>query len=166
MTSKAAGTENSTLTRRTGLKQFNARLSARPALPDEMTWAFQLFKRCLGRYIDQTWGWDEVFQQHGFLENFSPANFDIIILNQQRIGGMSFISRSDDLKLELLMIDAPWRNTGLGSTIMQSLMAQATARSQPLRLSVLRCNPALHFYQRLNFRTESQDSERYRMIYP
>jgi GNAT superfamily N-acetyltransferase len=166
MTTGADGTENDILTRRTGLKQFTSQLSARPALPDEMTWAFQLFKRCLGRYIDQTWGWDEVFQQHGFLENFSPVNFDIIILNQQRIGGMSLISRSDDLKLELLMIDAPWRNIGLGSTIMQSLMTQATARSQPIRLSCLRCNPALHLYQHLGFRTESEDNERFQMIYP
>lgn len=148
------------------LKQFSPNLSARPALPDEMPWAFQLFKRCLYRYIDQTWGWDEVFQQHGFLENFSPGNFDFLILRRQRIGGLSLVRRDDDLKLELLLIDAPWRNNGLGSTIMQSLMTQATARSLPLRLSVLRCNPAYHFYQKLNFRTESQDSERYQMVYP
>ncbi|WP_339869390.1 GNAT family N-acetyltransferase [Pseudohongiella nitratireducens] len=151
---------------RPGLKQFNTNLSARPALPDEMPWAFQLFKRCLGRYIDQTWGWDEVFQQHGFLENFSPSNFDILILKDVRIGGISLISMKRHLQLELLVIDAPWRNSGLGSTIMQSLIMQATAESLPIRLKVLRCNPAYNFYQRLNFRTESSDNERYQMIYP
>ena len=70
------------------------------------------------------------------------------------------------LQLELLVIDAPWRNSGLGSTIMQSLIRQATAESLPIRLKVLRCNPAYNFYQRLNFRTESSDNERYQMIYP
>ena len=131
-----------------------------------MPWAFQLFKRCLGRYIDQTWGWDDVFQQHGFLENFSPNNFDILLLRDQRIGGLSLLHMKDFLQLELLLIDAPWRNSGLGSTIMQPLMKQATAQSIPIRLRVLRCNPAYNFYQKLNFRTESQDSERYQMIYP
>jgi ribosomal protein S18 acetylase RimI-like enzyme len=49
---------------------------------------------------------------------------------------------------------------------MQLLINQAETQKMPIRLSVLRNNPAHQFYRRLGFEVIAEDSFRYEMSLP
>lgn len=158
-------------------------LHYRKAKPDDMDWAYQLFRTTMKEYIDQTWGWDELFQRHGFDENIRSSGLVIVSLadntaqndNPQNvtqditqaitdIGAYSLKQKTDHLLLDMLLVAPHWQRHGHGSRILQHILQQGKAASQPIRLSVLRNNPAYHFYCRHGFSIESEDDFRYRMI--
>lgn len=137
-------------------------LSYRRATARDMPWAYQLFRTGMKDYIEQTWGWDEVFQHHSFMENIPPARFTVINNEVQDIGGYC-LKRVDGshLQLELLIIAPVWRKQGLGTLVMQELMRQASKGRLPLQLKVLKTNPAITFYRRLGFAIHEEDRDRY-----
>jgi ribosomal protein S18 acetylase RimI-like enzyme len=137
----------------------------RKAETREMDWVYQLFKSCLQEYISATWGWDELFQRHSFDENIPAAGFVIASSNGIDIGGYSLQKKDGYLYLEMLLIAPAWQRRGLGRVIMQHLLELSTQHQKPLRLSVLKTNPASEFYTRLGLGTESEDQYRYRMVW-
>jgi GNAT superfamily N-acetyltransferase len=146
-------------------------LHYRKAKPEDMDWAYQLFRTTMKEYIDQTWGWDELFQRHGFDENIRSAGLLIVSLDDKlakdqaaKIGAYSLKQNTGYLLLDMLLVAPQWQRHGYGSRILQHILQQGNATSQPIRLSVLRNNPAYHFYCRHGFTIESQDDFRYRMI--
>ncbi|MEX0740685.1 MAG: GNAT family N-acetyltransferase [Pseudohongiella sp.] len=147
----------------------DVRLSYRTAKAGEMDWIYQIFKTGMQSYITRTWGWNELFQEHSFFDNLPAASFVIASIDMpgQRgvdIGGYCLKKKADHLSLEMLLLDPSWQRQGYGSAIMSEVMRQAARANAPVRLSVLKINPAFHFYQRLGFVVESEDSIRYRMI--
>jgi ribosomal protein S18 acetylase RimI-like enzyme len=137
----------------------------RKADPTEMDWVYRLFKSCLQEYISATWGWDELFQRHSFDENITAADFVIARWKNEDIGGYSLQKKDGYLYLEMLLVEPCWQRQGLGRVIMQHLIEQSAQQRLPLRLSVLKTNPAADFYTRLGLHTESEDQYRYRMIW-
>lgn len=144
------------------------RLSYRKAQAWEMDWAYQIFKTCMQSYITQTWGWNELFQEHSFFENLPASSFIIASLGAREdegvdIGGYFLKQKADHLYLEMLLIDPAWQRQGLGSEIMHLLQDQAREQGMAIRLSVLKVNPAVRFYQELGFTIDHEDDIRYRM---
>lgn len=141
-------------------------LSFRKAEIEEMDWAYLLFKEGLQKYIAQTWGWNELFQRHSFLANLPASSFVIISLDEKDVGGYCLKNKTDHLYLEMLLIRASMQRKGIGSLVMQSLIKQAETQDMPIRLSVLRNNPAHQFYRRLGFDVVAEDSFRYELSIP
>jgi len=141
-------------------------LSFRKAEIEEMDWAYLLFKDGLQQYIAQTWGWNELFQRHSFLANLPASSFVIITLDQQDVGGYCLKNKTDHVYLEMLLISTPMQRQGIGSQVMQLLINQAETQNMPIRLSVLRNNPAHQFYRRLGFEVIAEDSFRFEMSLP
>jgi ribosomal protein S18 acetylase RimI-like enzyme len=139
-------------------------LNLRRAEPREMDWAYQIFKSGMRNYIEKTWGWNELFQHHSFQENFPASGFTIISLDGIDIGGFCLKQKPGHLLLEMLLIDPAWQRQGYGSEIMQHIMKKAEQQKLPIRLSVLKANPALGFYQALGFTVEDEDEVRYKLL--
>ena len=55
------------------------------------------------------------------------------------------------------------RNLGLGSALVGDLLALAASRNLPLRLRVLRVNPARRLYERLGFAQSGESATHYEM---
>lgn len=53
--------------------------------------------------------------------------------------------------LAKLYLLPPFQGEGLGSTLLEQLIADAGTLRMPLRLTVLQVNPARHFYERHGF---------------
>ncbi|TFH75851.1 N-acetyltransferase [Gammaproteobacteria bacterium LSUCC0112] len=138
-------------------------LSFRKAEIEEMDWAYLLFKEGLQQYIAQTWGWNELFQRHSFLANLPASSFVIITRNSEDVGGYCLKHKTDHLYLEMLLLTAPAQRQGIGTHVMNLLIDQANHEDLPIRLSVLRNNPAHLFYRRLGFDVVAEDNFRYEM---
>ena len=91
-------------------------------------------------------------QTNGYLTQFPQARFDIIELDGEPIGRIVVDRPADMINLIDQAIVPAWRNQGLGTTIMRTLMDEVRARGIPLRLMVGSSNdPSLRLYLRLGF---------------
>ena len=83
--------------------------------------------------------------------HYPDADFQLILLDGQPIGRL-YVARLDE---ELLIIDIAllpaYRNAGIGSRLLEDLLAEAAAAGKPARIHVEKFNPALRLYQRLGF---------------
>jgi ribosomal protein S18 acetylase RimI-like enzyme len=91
--------------------------------------------------------------QHTFyMEQFKGAAFDLLVLNGQPIGRLYLDRRVDELRIIDIALLPEYRNQGLGSRLMQKILAEAEAAGLPVRIHVEHYNPARRLYQRLGFK--------------
>ena len=107
-------------------------------------------------------GWDETEKdsflrmqfnaQHGFYqEQFPAADFDIILAGDQPIGRLYVDRRDDEIRVVDIALLLEHRNAGIGSMLLNGLLAEASAEGKLVRIHVERFNPALRLYERLGF---------------
>lgn len=143
------------------------RIEYRRARREHHEWAYRIFRESMKPYIESTWGWNETFQRHGFMENITQAGFTIASVGDDDIGGYCLKDRGRFLHLDMLLIDPRMQNRGLGSRIMQDLKEQSRKSGRPLQLDVLKTNEhALRLYRRLGFTSFDEDQARYRLRWP
>ena len=75
----------------------------------------------------------------------------IILMGEQPIGLLKVVRQSLDWELVQLQIVPAFQGRGLGTLIVQELIAEAQRAGATLRLSVLKTNPARRLYERLGF---------------
>jgi ribosomal protein S18 acetylase RimI-like enzyme len=87
-----------------------------------------------------------------YAARFPKARFDIIELKGERIGRIIVNRPGSEVHIVDHAIVPALRNRGLGTTIMQALMAEARGADLPLRLKVASSNdPSIKLYLRLGF---------------
>jgi len=138
-------------------------ITFRKASQSDMGWAYETFRTTMKSYIEDTWGWDELFQQVGFAENLPSSSFTIAALNSVTIGTYSLTEKPDHLWLEILLILPDYQKQGLGTRILHTIQTEASLKQKPLRLSVLKVNPAREFYRRLGFEISGEDTWSYKL---
>jgi GNAT superfamily N-acetyltransferase len=106
--------------------------------------------------------WDERMRAH-FLQMqfgaqrtayrgmFPDAHFDIVLLDGAPAGRIVVNRAQPEIRVVDFIIAPGQRNCGIGTALLQSLIAESAAAQKPLRLQVVRGNRALGFYQRNGF---------------
>lgn len=91
--------------------------------------------------------------QHTFyLEQFTQAQFDLIVLDGEPVGRLYVDRRSDEIRIVDIALLTEHRRRGIGSRLLNDLLAEARAAGLPVRIHVEQNNPALGLYHRLGFR--------------
>ncbi len=124
------------------------------------------------------WGWSpaqqEMFlrmqynaQRQSYAMQYGEFDYSVIICDGQQCGRI-MASRSER---EILFIDIavlpPFRNKGIGTSLIKELCAEATRRGVPVRLQVLKSNPrAARLYRRLGFAETGEDDVYIEMKWP
>ncbi|MBA0086269.1 MAG: GNAT family N-acetyltransferase [Acidobacteria bacterium Pan2503] len=62
-----------------------------------------------------------------------------------------------------LFVDSPFQRRGIGTAVMNRLIGEAARVNQPVRLSVVKMNPALRLYERLGFDITHEDDRKFCM---
>lgn len=138
-------------------------LRFRRAGKSDMDWLYQTFKLTMQDYIATTWGWDELIQHHSFHDNLPASSFTIASLEDFDIGAYSLLEKKDHLWLEMVLVLPEKQNVGVGSLLLKHVQQRASEREQSVRLSVLKVNPALRFYERLGFTVTTEDQWSYKL---
>lgn len=126
-------------------------------------WLYKLYCSAMREYVEQTWGWDDEFQRNGFQTNLHPTNFQIIDVNDDDVGAYIIIEEDDHYWLEMLLISGRMQGKWLGTAIINKIQAEAEESGKPLKLSVLKVNPAKGFYSHLGFYVYAQDESSLKM---
>ena len=96
------------------------------------------------------------------------ANFDsaeIILLSGTPVGLLKVVRGEDSWDLVQIQILPEKQGGGLGSIILEKLLADADEAGASVSLSVLRANPARRLYERLGFRIVGENDKAYDMQY-
>lgn len=102
--------------------------------------------------IEQTWGWDENWQQTDFARRFSEYAVSVIEIDGQLAGALWLESTPERLHIVELQLLPAMQRKGIGSAVVQRVIKQGANQGVPVTLSVVHANPgAKRLYERLGF---------------
>jgi ribosomal protein S18 acetylase RimI-like enzyme len=137
--------------------------TTRQATPEDLAALYDLHKQALGPHVQETWGWDEAWQASCFRDRFDPTKIQVLQRGSLDIGALRFRYEEDATHLDYIALAAQHQRQGIGAAIVRGIMAEAEAAGLPVRLSVLKANPATKLYERLGLRTTHSDDHRHFM---
>ena len=126
-------------------------LALRKGSEADMPWLYDTFKRTMQKFIDSTWGWDELMQSHSFSDHLPAKTFAILSSEGVDVAALNLRDKSDHLWLEMVLVLPEFQGRGYGRALLEHAQTQAVQAQKPLRLSVLKLNPAQEFYRKMGF---------------
>jgi GNAT superfamily N-acetyltransferase len=102
-------------------------------------------------------------QAASFLQNWDLAEVRIIAAGTSDVGWLQSSMRADGLFVAQLFVDDPFQGQGIGTEVMNRLIGEAAPLNQPVRLAVVKTNPALRLYERLGFHITHEDDRKFYM---
>jgi ribosomal protein S18 acetylase RimI-like enzyme len=142
-------------------------VSLRPGRPDELGFIRRVHRAAMGPHIERVWGeFDEDTQRARLETSTDPEAHDIIELDGHPVG-CRWVRRHDEaLELVRLWLLPEAQGSGIGSGLVVDLLDEARAARLPVRLRVLKQNPARRLYERHGFRVVEETDTHYRMRAP
>jgi ribosomal protein S18 acetylase RimI-like enzyme len=121
-------------------------------LPGDTEELYALHREAMGVYIEQTYGpWDEEIQRDFFRRRVESGAMEVIE-SQGQLAGILEVERAPAyLSIVNIELAPAFQRHGIGSGIIRELQDEAASRSVPLRLQVMKVNPARRLYERLGF---------------
>jgi ribosomal protein S18 acetylase RimI-like enzyme len=139
----------------------------RQAVTADRAWLWETKTRCLRIYIEQTYGaWDDT-QRARFDATFIPEEIFIVSFDGQDAGFVALRTEPRVIQLFNLMIAPEFQRRGLGTAVLRHVLNLAQARRLPVRLQVMKVNPARRLYERMGFTAVPAEEipTHYRMIW-
>ena len=96
-------------------------------------------------------------QQQWYSISYAQAEHHIIELDGVAIGRLMVSRHQPAAVLVDIALLPEHRGKGIGSNLIGDLIQQCNREKLPLRLQVLKTNPALHLYERLGFNRTGED---------
>ena len=91
--------------------------------------------------------------QHTYYqEHYSGAAFLVILREEQPIGRLYLIRWTRELRIVDIALLPEHRGQGIGTAILEAVLAEGRRLALPVSIHVERFNPALRLYTRLGFR--------------
>ncbi len=125
-----------------------------------------LHHACYRPWVEPIWGWDEADQDHRFDRAFNVDGRVIVELAGQPIGTLKTSRDGRWLSVDDIEVAPPHQRLGVGSRLLRGVLAEADRDGLPVRLQVLRTNPARRLYERLGFMVEGETDLRVLMVRP
>ncbi|MFZ5822960.1 MAG: GNAT family N-acetyltransferase [Bacillota bacterium] len=108
------------------------------------------------------WGWgtaeQEAFlrlqfdlQQRAYSLQYPGADHGVILHDGRPVGRLIVDRTGSEMHLIDLALLPAHRNAGLGAVLIRLLQAEAAEKARPIRLQVMKGNPARRLYERLGF---------------
>lgn len=91
-------------------------------------------------------------QDHTYRTNYPGAEFLILVVDGTDAGRLYLHRRTDEIRIMDIALLPPFRNRGIGTAVLQHVLAEGQALGRPVTIHVEVFNPALRLYARLGFR--------------
>src|SRR5579859_2280483 len=133
----------------------------RPIQPDDLPFLYAVYASTrldelapLGWSVEQQTAFltQQFLAQHQYYQSvFADAAFLLILRDDQAIGRIYIARRPEHIILIDIALLPEYRNQGLGTPILEDLLAEAATTGRPVQIHVEKFNPALRLYERLGF---------------
>ena len=115
----------------------------RQATKEDIEWLDPFYEKTMRPYVELTHEWNPTV----FREKYNPSNCQIIQIDGMDMGLFKKELKDGSLFLWDIQIEEKYRNCGIGSDLISLLKSEAKLLNLPIRLRVLKGNPADHFYR-------------------
>lgn len=139
-------------------------LATRPAAEGDSRFAYEVKRAALGPYIQRTWGWDEQEQLAFHAREWELRRPDIIVLDGRDVGTFRCVRREEDYHVASFYLLPEFQGRGIGSRLLRRVLSRADADGVPVRLEVLRINPARSLYERVGFHPCGETETHFQMV--
>jgi len=141
---------------------MNTEIHYRKASENDIDFLLDLRTKTMNEhYANSSLPTDRASTLQRVLYQFEKAN--IILLNDEPVGLLKIDKSKDAIEVLQLQIDPGQQGKGLGKTILQSILEEASSAGKKVALSVLKSNKAQHLYSSLGFKTVDEDEHSYFM---
>lgn len=139
-------------------------VSLRPADAADCEFAYQVACKAIRPYAEQTFGlWDESRVRQMLAGNIGAGITRIVVAGAEPAGFLCVDEREDHIRLDQLFLLPEHQRRGIGTGLVRGVLARAGELQLPVRLRVLRVNPAKRLYERLGFAVSAEEPERFHM---
>ena len=129
-------------------------LALRPATESDLDLVCRITERTMRTYIEQTWGrFDERAIRENAAKAIATGSYAIVQREGADIGVLDVERDRGHLWLAHLFILPEHQGQGIGTHFLHELKREAAETRMPLRLRVLKVNPARRLYEREGFTT-------------
>jgi ribosomal protein S18 acetylase RimI-like enzyme len=90
-------------------------------------------------------------QDHHYRSNYPGATLDVIEVDGERAGRLYVYRGAEDIRIMDIALAPGFRGRGIGTVLLEELMAEARASGRSLSIHVEMQNPARSLYERLGF---------------
>lgn len=137
-------------------------LSLRPATAADFEFCKRMYVEEARRHSPAA-GFDALAVADSIAQRWSAEQTSIIIRDGTDIGWVQTIEQEGALFIRQFMLNSSFRGRGIGTAVMQLLMADAARRDRALTLGVVKTNRAKNLYERLGFRITHEDDRKFYM---
>jgi GNAT superfamily N-acetyltransferase len=106
---------------------------------------------------------DREAQESALKELWDQDQVRMIVLDGVDVGWMQTTMEDGDFFVGQLFLDKPHQGRGIGTQVMERLIAEAARAKQAVRLNVVKINPAVRLYTRLGFHVVREDDRKFYM---
>lgn len=103
-------------------------------------------------------------QRQQYDAGYPDAEHNIILRYGQPIGRLFVNEGQREFSLVDVALLPEWRNSGIGSSLLEKLLVRAAAANKAIRLHVVKTNPARRLYERLGFSIVGEDGMYFEML--
>lgn len=122
-------------------------ITLRQATNEDINWLDGFYEKLMRPYVELTHDWNK----KKFKESFNPKTTKIIQCDTQDIGMLKTEKKEDCWYIGDIQILETYQGNGFGTSLIQDVIERAKKDELPVRLRVLKGNPAKNLYHRLGF---------------
>ena len=139
-------------------------LSIRKAQAIDSEFVFTVKKAAFREYVEQIWGWEDIYQRDLHNRRFDSQDIRIIQFSGTDVGFLSTSNTSDPVNVDQIYILPEYQGRGIGAACMKRIIDDANLEEKSVTLQVLKINTrATAFYQRLGFTIADENSTHFQM---
>jgi GNAT superfamily N-acetyltransferase len=90
-------------------------------------------------------------QQQHYQTHFPEGDHQLILLGDRPIGRLYVARNTDEVRILDIALLPEHRSSGVGSSIIKEILAEAAKAEKPVRIYVESFNPSLRLFERLGF---------------
>lgn len=133
-------------------------IGLRAATAADLAFARDLYLRNMREVTEKVLAWNEARQAASFDGRFVVSEVSIVTLDGEDIGWLQVADSDADLFLKQLFVHTDHQRRGIGTHLLRGLLRRAAEAGKPVRLGVVKTNPARSLYERHGFRITSEDA--------
>jgi ribosomal protein S18 acetylase RimI-like enzyme len=111
--------------------------------------------------IERLFGWDPAREDKNFAQFFRLDEVRIITADEQDVGWIQEQVDDTTINLGSFYVMPMMQRRGIGTQVLQMLLARARNQSKAITLAVVKINPALRFYEKHGFRITHEDKHKF-----
>ena len=135
-------------------------VSFRETTDEDFDFVFNLNKANMRKYVEEMRGWDDEFEREDMKKKFTPGVDRVIQIDGKDAGILKVLETDEEIKLDHVELLPEYQGQGLGSKIIGDLIN----KNKPIRLQVLKQNPAVELYKKLGFEIVGETDLKYQML--